>query len=194
MFKKAIDIQIPFSPTNDFGIEYNRIMENSKRDWVLFLDPDIFLCHPNWYYMCQVAIEQYPDTGLFVCWTNRTQGFNRRVDIAVDNDNILDHYYESKRLFNRFRYECTEVTDSYCVGEFILVNKLLWTLVGGFPEETAEYAACDFARQLVKHLIKIRLIQGLYIYHLQGYPDGTWIEGVLSGREMMNRKECNLHG
>lgn len=190
---KQIDVRIPYITDDNLGKEYNRIIESSKSDWFLFLDDDVLMLHPNWYYMCQIAIEQYPETKLFTCWTNRSNYLNRRIDIAASSDDILSHYYEAKRLFNRFGYECTQVTDNYCSNGFILFSRLGWEFVGGFPEKGTAYEICDYAQKLIKNKLDIRIIQGMYIYHLCNQTIGSWISGVPSRMETIEQ-ECKLHG
>jgi len=175
---EKIDVRIPFVTDGNLGKEINRIMNETKHNWVLLIDHDIFLCHPHWYHMCQKAIELYPDTGLFSCWTNRSSGLDRRIDIAVDSNNIEDHYYEAKRLFLRFGYECTLVTDLYCSGAFMLLRKTAWSFTGGFPAKGIDKEICDFAKALVDNKWEIRIIQGMYIYHLKNEFVTSWIKGI----------------
>jgi glycosyltransferase involved in cell wall biosynthesis len=190
---KFIDVRIPYTTNGNLGQEYNRIINSSKSDWFLFLDDDIFLLHPNWYYMCQIAIKQYPQTGLFTCWTNRSSALNKRVDIADTGNDLLSHYYEAKRLFTRFGYECTKITDCFCTHGFILISRLGWEIAGGFPAQGTAYEICDYAQKLIKNKIELRIMQGMYIYHLHDQIINSWISGVPSRMEMIGQ-ECKLNG
>jgi len=175
---EKIDVRIPFTTKGNLGHEVNRIMLETKQNWVLLIDHDVFLCHPHWYYMCQKAIDLYPDTGLFTCWTNRSVALDKRMDIAVDSNNMEDHYYEAKRLFLRFGYECTKVTDLYCSGAFMLIRKIAWEASGGYPGHGIENEVCIFAKRLIENKWKIRLMQGMYIYHLKNEFVTSWIKGI----------------
>ena len=65
-----ISVHIPYSTEGNIGNSYNNIIENSKTNWILLLDHDVFLAlNAKWYEICMNTIIKH-NPALASCWTN----------------------------------------------------------------------------------------------------------------------------
>jgi len=181
-----IDVRIPFEPGGKLGEDYNRIMNESKHDWVLFLDHDLFLLNPHWYLMCQKAISSNPGAGMFSCWTNNLGKTMQRDETAPQTDSLIDHINHAKKIFQKFGYGCTEIDKAS--GMFLLISKVAWERVLGFPGLGLFKEDWDFSRRLKNYKFKIFRIDGLYVYHLRDRSRGSWIEGEKTSKELRDER------
>lgn len=185
----SIDIRIPFIPGAKLGMAYNQIMSETKCEWVLFLDHDVFLCNPHWYHLCERAIEQFPETGLFTCWTNHIGKTGQKNTDAPKSDSIGEHRAFARQIFEKYNEAVTEIDKAS--GMFLLINRSAWSKVGGFPGVEIFKEDWIFSRRLIKAGLKIRRIDGLYVYHLRDRDEGSWIEGVKTTKELRDERYAN---
>ena len=182
-----IDVRIPFRPGAQLGTEYNHIMNETKCDWVMFLDHDVFLCNPHWYLLCQKAIEQHgKKTGMFSCWTNnlgRTMQLHPDAPAGKDLD---VHIEFAKAIFNEYQFSCTQIDK--CSGMMLMINREAWFHVGGFPGVGIFKEDWDFSRRLVRANYRLMRIDGLYVYHLRDRTRGSWIEGIDTTKEIRDAR------
>jgi len=181
-----IDVRIPFRPGGKLGEEYNHIMNETKCEWVLFLDHDLFLCNPHWYLLCQEAIKGYAAqgrAGMFTCWTNRLGRTMQRDGNAPQDDILFNHIEYARSVFEKYQFQCTNIPERIS-GMFLLINKTAWKTVGGFPGIGIFKEDWDFSRNLLRHKFKIYRIDGLYVYHLRDRKRGSWIKGIQTTKEL----------
>ncbi len=191
-----IDIRIPFEPDADLGREYNRIMEESRQDWVLYLDDDVFIRHhPNWYAVCLAAIALHPEAGMFVPWASASLAPGRpqihpRMPRSLQQSSarIKEHQAFARRVWDVRRDDDPGVsTPVNCLvsGLFMLVSRAAWRACGGFPE-TGELFGVDqgFCRRLLDAGYDIRRIERLYVYHLMDKDTPSWMPGVATSTEL----------
>jgi GT2 family glycosyltransferase len=176
-----IDVYIPYEPCSRLGRAYNRAMEQSK-DWVLFLDHDLFLCNPNWYDICLDAIKKIGKrAGWITCMTNNIPANYQRADIIMsgvpENNDLVQHINYAKRLDKQFNGIYEEAKESggklpdFC-GYFILTHKEAWQKAGGFKDDF--YVDCWYGWALYKAGYKLIRIPGLYVYHLGNEKKKLW--------------------
>jgi len=164
---------IPYDIDGDLGSEYNRIMYQNG-DWTLFVDHDIFLCHPHWHSMLSEIIRMRPNAGLVTCYTNRIGKTQQKHPNAPQNDDIVAHRKFAKELFEMNHYRVMPI--SRASGMLMLVNKKAWEKVGGF-EPGFFGVDWGYSKKLQKAGYEILLATGLYVYHLYNRTEGPWIEG-----------------
>ena len=110
-------------------------MRESPHEWVLLLDHDVLLLHPSWYEVCQRAIREHPDAGLFTCFTNNVMCKHQRDPGAPAGHDFAAHRARAKALWETHGYRCTENAKWLIAGFFTLTSKTAWAKAGGFPEE-----------------------------------------------------------
>ena len=175
MQQPKIDVRVPYEPQGQLGWDYNRILNESPHDWILFIDHDIILnTNPMWYEICQRVISIYPDTALFSCKTN-TRFRSPQIDIdAPKTFDINDHQIYSKLIWDKYQFSCKTISKYMrFAGFFFLVNKQAALSVGGFPGIALLDEDWEFTHRLHQHDLPVRLIEGLYIFHAHKRL-GTW--------------------
>ena len=164
-----IDVKIPYEPGNKLAYAYNRAMENTQAEWVLFLDHDLFICNPHWYKMCLNAIRQLENKkiGWITAKCNRISGIPQKVAINNDNNDVINHINIAKELYRLYGNKITE-TNHDLSGFFILTNKTAWQAVGGFKHMDKTIFGIDneYRRCLAEKEFGLYVMEGLYLYHL----------------------------
>lgn len=163
-----IDTCVVYEPGKRLAYAYNRKMESTTAEWVLFWDQDIFACNPNWYTMCLNAIRKVGDTAGFIsAKTNRIGPHAQRHTVNPDPNDILYHTQIGKELYAKHGNEITE-TKQKLSGFFILTNKTAWKAIGGFRHMDRGLSKIDqdYSKRIMAAGYKQYIIQGLYFYHL----------------------------
>ena len=164
-----IDVKIPYEPGGKLAYAYNRAMESTSAEWVLFLDHDLFICNPHWYEMCLNAIEQTKDMnpGWITARCNRIAGIPQKYKVVSDDNDIFHHIKIAKGLYKKYRDKVRQITDDLS-GFFILTNKTAWRAVGGFKDVGQGLFGIDneYRRGLAEMNFGLFVIDGLYFYHL----------------------------
>ena len=91
---------------------YMSLVVNNE-DWVVLMDGDTLFFQSNFGHLIKDYIDQYPDTGMFVCFTNRIgcreQQFSDDLSIV---DSLLIHYKIADFLCNNHHGEVTDLHSS----------------------------------------------------------------------------------
>jgi len=164
-------VRIPYELGNSLAKAYNRALEESTAEWVLFLDHDVFLCNPLWYEMCLNAIGQLKRDKRAACITCVCGGERRRRSMREGkaiSDNIEYHIQESMIHYQHYRCELEQMM-IYAAGYFLLLNREI-ALKIGFEQQnnTINNIDADFGTRLLAKGYNIYLMRGLYIYHRRG--------------------------
>lgn len=161
-----IDITIPFRPGKQLGEYMNDYMEHAE-DWVLFIDHDILLLNPFWYYICEDAIKQVGhQAGFITCKTNRIGcHWQRQEGIEMSNNDIEYHIKKSKEIYNLNKGKIFEPDNHGAFsGFFILTHKQAWKDAGKFNSGWKVDNWYDEAIRKIGY--KRYVMQDLYCYHL----------------------------
>jgi len=164
-----IDTKIVYEPNGRLSLAYNRAMQNTTAEWVLFLDQDIFLTNPHWYIMCLNAIRQVgKEAGWITARCNRIASSVQLYKPRKDNNDILNHVGIAKRLYEKFGSSLKQVTYGKLSGFFLLTSKEAWKKVGGFNEGIKGMGGVDrdYCKRLLDLGYKLYVMEGLYLYHL----------------------------
>ena len=180
-----INICIPFDPEANLGREYNRIMRESQREWILFLDHDVLLLNPHWYHICSKAIEREPAAGIFTCLTGNI-GSPAQVltDAPTDCDPISLHRQVAFKLWRQKQYLLSDITGHKISGFFLLTSKPAWERAGGFPEGGVFGIDRAYQRRIIGSGQRIFRMDGLYVLHCRDRSSGSWIEGIKTSKEL----------
>lgn len=194
-----ISTAIPYAQKGvAIGVEYNRIMNDAKTPWVLLLDHDVFMLHPNWYRVCQEAIKQQPSAGMFSCYTNNIGCKRQKCAGSPEGDDIAVHKAFARQRWEAYRYALTPNKTHYIGGFFMLVNKAAWKEAGGFVETGFYGVDNDFHKRLLDDAHRmVYQIEGLYCYHERNRKDKAWIEGEFTSfdrTKKTTREEINRSG
>lgn len=181
-----IDVRIPFEPGGRLGEDYNRVMEETKHDWVLFLDHDVFLCNPHWYHLCQFSIQSQPKAGMFSCWTNNLGDTPQRHPDAPVTHCLIEHKKFARVIWDQYQYSLTGI--GKCSGMLMLISKKAWGAVGCFPAQGLFKEDWTFTKRLVKGGFQVFRIDGLYVYHMRDRDDGSWIDGHKTSKELRDER------
>lgn len=164
-----IDTKIVFEPGKKLAFAYNRAMENTQAEWVLFLDQDLFICNPHWYAMCLHAIEQVGhNAGWITAKCNRIGCGAQRYRSPKDPNDILYHIGIAKQLYKTHGNKVVLVPSGQLSGFFILTSKAAWKAAGGFKDRGKGLSKVDrnYCARIRKAGYKTYVMPGLYFYHL----------------------------
>ncbi len=195
-----IDVRIPFEPDGKLGMDYNRIMEESAQEWVLFLDHDVLIINPCWYQVCQEAIRKHPDAGIFTCWSNNIGNKKQKSPGAPSSRHSLSlHKNHGRRVWLMYRYACSNIDPHLIGGFFLLTSKTAWQKAGRFRGTGLLGEDNEYHRRIMAAGYKAYRINGIYTVHLRERAEPTWIPGVKTTveiwREYKKRHEKDrLHG
>ena len=178
MSQPKIDVRIGYEPGGRIGADYNRIMRESVHDWVLFLDHDVLMLHPSWYEVCQRAIDQHKDAGIFTCWANNIACKHQKDLGAPSGHDITAHRQRARQLWDKHGFSCTVNKRWLIAGFMMLVSKAAWASTGGFPETGFFGVDNEFDRRMRRVRFKTYRIDGLYCYHIRDRDGDAWIKGV----------------
>lgn len=169
------DVRIPYEPGRQLGFAYNRCMESVK-DWVLFMDQDLFICNPHWYDICLNAINEVGHkAGWITCKTNRILCKQQKqpLEEGQDTDNVLDHIKISRKLWEEHGNSIVDIGKAgNFSGFFMLTHKKAWEDVGGFIDGFSKVDV-TYSKRLRAAGYKRYVLPGLYVYHLYKYKWNT---------------------
>jgi len=166
-----IDVKIPYSENEDLAEAYNRALEESTADWVLFLDHDVFLCNPKWYDMCLAAIKTLEVDPKAACVGCACGGEHHKRTMEGEGvpTSLLDTYIaESISRYHEFG-NMLQKKHRHTTGYFLLLNRAI-ALATGFRQikKSVNNIDKDFGNRLIKGGYNIYHMPGLYIYHRRG--------------------------
>lgn len=162
---KEIPIIIPWRPGKQLGECMNDHMQKVE-DWVLFMDHDVLQLNPNWYYMCQGAIDKVGHSaGWITCITNAI-GCHWQRYASNDFETDLKHHVNiSKTVFKQKGSELIEPSNyAPFSGFFILTHKQAWERVGGF--NNGWMVDNPYDKAIREKGFKRYVMTGLYCYHM----------------------------
>ena len=161
-----------FTPTatnKDLGNAYNCYMGllPNDDDWACLTDRDTFFLSSNYDTILNKAIEDNPDTGLFTCYTNRV-GEKKQCykGVISNNPDIVAHKVISDQLEGIYTYKELESVSGF----MMMVQKRTWNKI----KFKKGLLGVDnwYSEDLVKAGYKIKLIEGLYMFHYYRLKEG----------------------
>ena len=164
----VIDVHVPYEPGKaNFGAACNRIMEETKHEWVLLLDHDVLLLHEKWYVICQEAIRTLSSkTSDKIGWISAVTNYSplqcQLSPGCPQSTDISDHVKWAHESQKRNRAVICACNDDYA-GFFMLTNKEAWIAAGGFRNDF--FIDVDYSRKLAEAGYKKYILPGLYAWH-----------------------------
>jgi GT2 family glycosyltransferase len=180
-----INVCIPFDPEANLGREYNRLMRESQREWVLFLDHDALILNPHWHYLCREAITRVPAAGIFTALTGNIGSSAQLLKWAPSpQDSIPAHQEIALKLWRKRGTGLTDITEDSISGFFLLTSRTAWEKAGGFPEPGLFGVDREYRRRVVAAGLRVFRIDGIYVFHLRDRSRGSWIPGMKTSKEL----------
>jgi GT2 family glycosyltransferase len=163
----------PYSLEGDYGKacnQYCAIVPNDE-DWIAIKDGDVMHLTPKWGHVMQNAIDTFPNTGIFTCYTNRVKPKKHIARLESYNDpsmathrNIAIELVLNPIPFSEFKRVIS--------GHFMLFKKSTWNKVGGFKEGKILGVDNNFSWRVLMHGMKIRNINTMYVMHYYRFNEG----------------------
>jgi len=165
-----IDTRIVYEPGRKLAYAYNRAMEDTSAEWVLFIDHDVYLCcNPYWYTMSLDAVRkvQGEKVGWITAKTNRIGCKAQLHAVGEDSDDLNHHIAIAQQVYKQKGDALHRVNGGNFSGFFILTNKTAWKAVGGFRHMDKGLSAIDvdYCRRLRREGFSLYVMSGLYMYH-----------------------------
>ena len=172
-----IDVRIPYAASGNLGEAYRETFRSTKKPWVLILDHDVLILHPNWYHVCMEAIKNHPDAGEFTCWTNVIGGAQLDREAPGLNVSIPEQRKYARKVWDKYQYQCTLLNrkEQPISGFFMLIKTEAFNKVScldGFF-----HVDWDLKNRLVGAGYSTYRIDGLYAYHFRDRCP-SWIGGI----------------
>lgn len=180
-----IDVRVPYEPHRKLDRAYDRAVRESRAEWVLLLDHDVFLCNPYWYLICLKAVNMIhcdPRAALITCVTNGVHRANRtpqRADKAPNGMDLACHIAEAHRLYAEQGDKVVCVNWPRITGFFMLLRRSTVVHDGvEFTRGTTGKIDWNLGTQLRSKGFSIWLLPGLYVYHNRGMikRGGSWAD------------------
>ncbi|MFA7217792.1 MAG: ATP-grasp fold amidoligase family protein [Dehalococcoidales bacterium] len=186
----TIEVKIPYGLNMDLAGAYNHAMEDSKTDWVLLLDHDVFVsCNPHWYDMCIEAVRTVSDrVGLITCVSNPRHNKNKGsqwADIIINSPDLDLHVQAAYELYQKYGMTLRRVTTQKVAGFFMLVRKSVWKdLKFRGVGKGVDLIDWDFCERLLKKGLHIYELPGLYVYHRRDVRKLDWGKPILESQNI----------
>lgn len=177
-----LDARIPYTTDANLGAWYNRALQESSAEWVLFLDHDVFLANPHWHHVLLKVIGRHPRAGLITCWANRIGRKDQRHREAPQDDDIRAHRAFARRLWEKNGTKTTRIRS--CSGMLMCVRRKAWAHVGGCKDGFFDVDS-DLSRKIAASPYQLLRADGLYVYHLYNRSEPSWIEGERISRDFL---------
>lgn len=157
----------PFSLTKQIGDAYNAHCEiTPPGSWILIMDYDAIILDPRAFQIMEEAIRRYPDTDIFSCYASRIGYNHQRLTTRIeDNDSIGYHIQIATDQATKYGSDCKNVPS--IAGFFMLFSREYWErnpFQKGMFDDSGRLFDRVFCMEAEKKG-KIKLIQGIYVWH-----------------------------
>lgn len=164
----------PYNCDRNLGAAYNAAFELiPDEDWLLITDYDVLILLPDTIRHLYTYANAYPETGMFVCWANRTfhtnaQLYNQQIN---DNADIREHIKIAK--------ECaigvpvvTELKQNIS-GFLMLISKKTWKEIKFTEDLKCLGVDTLYSQRLLNAGKKILRMDGIYVFHIYRLDNGV---------------------
>ena len=164
-----IDTKIAYEPKRKLAEAYNRAMEATTAEWVLFLDQDVTILNPHWYEMCLHAIRTLgTQAGWITAVCNRIGSKVQKAYLEEDTNDIIQHIKKAEAVYRCHGRSVIKIKRGNFSGFFILTNKKAWEACGKFQDVGLGMSGIDvdYCKRLRRTGYDTYLMPGLYFFHL----------------------------
>jgi GT2 family glycosyltransferase len=163
-----IDVVTPYEPGAKLGFAYNRVMENTAAEWVLFMDHDLFCCNPHWYEMALEGVRRAKGkpVGAITCVTNGIGNPAQKAGDAPKSLELQHHITYAQYRYEKYQNTLSRFRGPLC-GFWFLTSKKVWEDAGGFVEKEGLNGVDNYySLAFGKKGYRLYGLPGLYYYHL----------------------------
>jgi GT2 family glycosyltransferase len=168
----AIYYFTPYALDKNLGAAYNHYMEllPEDDDWACFIDGDAMFLTPDWGHLIQKAIEDYPETGMFTCYTNRIGNKQQLYrGIFSENRDVVAHRNIAKVCHETGKNRTRQLSRPIS-GIMMIIQKRTWKQ---FPFKDGLLTVDnDISARLLNAGLKVRLIESIYMLHYYRMAEG----------------------
>lgn len=179
----VIHYPTPFRRDKNLASAYNFVFERYCRpnDWVCLRDIDTMFLTPDAPNIIEDYINLYPDTGIFTCYTNRLSLHSKDQlykGFINPDTNIMNHIRLADKLKS---LRCVTEIDHRISGFLMVVSKKTWDEFK-FHGEACLGVDYLFSQDIIDAGMKIRRMNGLYVFHAY-----RLLHGVNNTQHLMQR-------
>lgn len=173
-----IHVVTPYDPVDkNLGRAYNKVFENvAENDWVCLMDWDTMFLTPNAIKQLYSYVAEYPDTGIFTCWTNRLHtGARQQLWTGFYEEKNLEHHiWLAQTLIEDGVLKITELT-KHISGFVMMISKRVWNEIKFREDMMCLGVDNDYSDRILASGRKILRMDSIYVLHLyrMGMPGGV---------------------
>lgn len=151
---------------------------NDPGDWVCMMDGDIAFLHSDFGHHIEKYIHKYPDTGLFTCYCSRSRTpWMMPASNFFSSPSIVDHKILANHLYNNCHLSVTPINDRV-TGHLMVIRKSTWVNIReAVRQKTSALKILSvdtvISREILSSGLKIRLMQGIYVFHYYRFLEGA---------------------
>ena len=158
----------PQDTDKNIGKAYNEIMDLLKpEDWCILTDADTCFLTTEYGRIIERAIKEYPDTGMFVAYTNRLGNQDQLLNIADYNLDIGYHIRIAKEQ-EELPFSVRPLI-GLAGGMLMGIKKDVFLKVGKFKD--GFHIDNDWSFRCLYKGYRIMLIENIYLLHLRELKD-----------------------
>lgn len=162
----VIHFPTPFRRDKNLADAYNFVFERYCRpnDWVALRDIDTMFLTPDAPNIVEDYINLYPDTGIFTCYTNRLSLHAKDQlyrGMISPNTNILHHI----RIAESLKHDRSVTEINRKISGFLMVISFKTWEQFRFRGSACLGVDNDYSNEILEAGLKIRRMNGLYLWH-----------------------------
>jgi GT2 family glycosyltransferase len=161
----------PYATDGNYGAEIKHYVDlvPNDEDWIIIADYDLMVLTPHHIHKIREYIDVYPDTGMFLPYTNRVKQKLQILDMSLfDNPNILVHRQKALDIAK----QPISVTELNIVisGYFMIFKKATYKKI--VPPDGL--LGCDnkISKRILNLGMKIRMMNTVYAFHFYRMDTG----------------------
>ena len=160
---------IPYSEEKNLGIAYAECVAlvPSDDDWIILSDCDSLYLTPSHIHMVRRAIDMRPNTGLFICKTNRVKNKRQIHDLSLFDDMDIRKHRKIALELAKQPLTFTEINND--IGGYFMCLKKSTAIEIGFKLNKILGVDTKTGRRVRRLGKKILMINNLYKYHYYRY-------------------------
>lgn len=171
-----IPVCTPYSTDKNLGRAYNRMIQAlTSFGFVCVIDYDVMFLTPDAISLIEQYTKNFPDTGIFTCFTNRLHPLSDGqlyARICSENDSIRHHI----DLAEKQKKDMTVSEINHPIGGFLMVIRTkVWQEIKFNENKKCLGVDNDFSKRVLDAGYKILRMNGLYVWHsyrlVGGYRD-----------------------
>jgi len=164
----------PFSANKNLGKAYNdHIKILPENSWICIQDYDTCFLEHNFYVNMLEYIKQFPNQGIFTCYTNRTLCKEQQYRGQIFDNPDIGHWRKVSIEVHKKPISLKDINKEIS-GFCMLFNKNVWEKAGGFMEREARCLGIDnnFCWSVLEKGFKIGLMENVFCFHYYRLVEG----------------------